>query len=126
MHIQRGTWLSSQVQVHTAFLVSALIHAFGDLMLGTQHFGRSFPFFVANALAITFEDAVIAAGKALGLGPGKGGEPPRLARIVGYVWVALFISWAGHLYVDWMFESGVVNARVLPFSPTTRFLLPWM
>ncbi|KAI0753269.1 membrane bound O-acyl transferase family-domain-containing protein [Daedaleopsis nitida] len=122
LRIPRGTWLSSQTQLHVAFLVSAVLHSFGDLMLGKRHFGRSFPFFVANALAITFEDAVLALGKSL---LGLGG-PTRATKAVGYVWVALWIRCAAPTYVDWMFESGVTATRVLPFSPTTEFVLPWM
>lgn len=123
LHIPRGTWLSSQVQVYTAFLLSALIHSFGDLMLGTQHFGRSFPFFLANAAAITFEDSLIAFGKSLGIG--KDG-PTRATRLLGYVWVVLWVRFSAPMYVDWMFESGVVANPVLAFSPTRSLVVPWL
>ncbi|KAI0718586.1 membrane bound O-acyl transferase family-domain-containing protein [Cerioporus squamosus] len=123
LHIPRGTWLSSQVQVYTAFILSAFIHSTGDLMLGTQHFGRSFPFFLANAVAITFEDAIITLGKSLGIGT-KG--PTRVMRLVGYAWVVLWVRFSAPMYVDWMFESGVVENPVLPFSPTRSLVVPWL
>ncbi|RPD61545.1 hypothetical protein L227DRAFT_562600 [Lentinus tigrinus ALCF2SS1-6] len=125
LHIKRGTWLSSQTQVYTAFLLSALIHSFGDLMLGRQHFGRSFPFFLANAMAITFEDAVIALGQSLGLGFGKEG-PTRAVRLLGYAWVIFWVRYSAPMYVDWMFESGVVENPVLTFSPTRTLVMPWL
>ena len=111
------------MQVYTAFLLSALIHSFGDLMLGTQHFGRSLPFFLANAAAITFEDALIALGKSLGIGK----EGPTCAtRLLGYAWVVLWVRFSAPMYVDWMFESGVVANPVLPFSPMRSLVVPWL
>ncbi len=123
LHIPRGTWLSSQVQVYTAFLLSALIHSTGDLMLGTQHFGRSFPFFIANALAITLEDAVVALGTSMGIGESG---PTQATRLLGYAWVMLWVRFSAPMYVDWMFESGVVESPVLPFSPTRSLVVPWL
>ena len=124
LHIQRGTWLSSQTQVWTAFFLSAIIHSFGDTMMGRRFFGRSFPFFLSNALAITLEDAVIALGKAQGIGMRADGSPTRAAKIVGYVWVVLCVRFTAPFYVDWMFESGVTNAPVLPYSPTMQLVVP--
>ncbi|KAH9937777.1 membrane bound O-acyl transferase family-domain-containing protein [Epithele typhae] len=123
--IPRGTFLSSQVQLHTAFAVSAPLHSCGDLMLGVHHFGRSLPFFAANAVAIAVEDVCTRVfGAALGGGPRT--RTRRAWRVVGYVWVAAFMSVAGPPYVQWHFESGVVAEPVLPVSPLQRFVFPFL
>ncbi|CDO68590.1 hypothetical protein BN946_scf184996.g21 [Trametes cinnabarina] len=121
--IPRGTWLSSQVQVHTAFALSALLHCMGDLMLGKEHFGRSWVFFAANGLVITVEDTVIALANRVGLGSEGKGRPGRGMRILGYIWVYIWFTYSGPLYYSWLFESGVGLTDPLPYSPT-RSLIP--
>ncbi|RPD52490.1 hypothetical protein L227DRAFT_558657 [Lentinus tigrinus ALCF2SS1-6] len=124
--IPRGTWLSSQTQVYTAFFISALYHSFGDVMIDKRHFGRSFPFFMSNALAITFEDTVIALAKSCGVAAwGKEGSPCALAmKLLGYAWVVLWLRFSGPMFVDWMYEAGVVEGPVLPLSPVRSLLVP--
>ncbi|KAI0642388.1 membrane bound O-acyl transferase family-domain-containing protein [Trametes meyenii] len=118
LRIPRGTFLSSQIQIYTAFALSSLLHALGDLMLGPEHFGRSVPFFVANALAITFEDVVIALARRVGIREGGA------TRLLGYVWVVGWFAWSAPSYVQWMFESGVGYHEILPYSPTREAILP--
>ncbi|KAI0324014.1 hypothetical protein GY45DRAFT_1439337 [Cubamyces sp. BRFM 1775] len=120
--IPRGTWLSSQVQIHVAFGLSALLHCMGDLMIDRAHFGRSFAFFAANGLAITLEDTVFALAKRAGLAPA--GRPSRALRVLGYLWVYVWCTWSGPLYQGWMFESKVGLNDILPYSPTRSIILP--
>ncbi|RPD52491.1 hypothetical protein L226DRAFT_617898 [Lentinus tigrinus ALCF2SS1-7] len=123
LRIPRGTWLSSQTQVYTAFLVSALLHSFGDIMVDKREFGRSFPFFLSQAAAITFEDTVIALGKSYGIAGGKEG-PPRAIKVLGYAWVLLWLQFSGPMYVDWLYEARIVGDPFLPFSPVRSLLVP--
>ena len=60
--LQSGTWQSRYTQLYVGFAVSGLLHCGGDLLVDPSHklFGASFPFFFSQAVAITFEDAVIA------------------------------------------------------------------
>ncbi|KAI9056449.1 hypothetical protein FKP32DRAFT_1585712 [Trametes sanguinea] len=125
--IPRGTWLSSQVQIHVAFALSALLHCMGDLALGTQHFGRSWAFFAANGAAITLEDTAIAAAKRIGFGgTTKGARPGRGIRTLGYIWVCIWFAYSGPLYCSWLWESGVAQNDMLPYSPTRSLILPFM
>ncbi|KAH9939628.1 membrane bound O-acyl transferase family-domain-containing protein [Epithele typhae] len=119
--VRRGTWLSSQVQLHTAFAVSAAIHTFGDAMVGRRLVGVSAPFFIANGLAIAVEDAVLALGRWLCRGEelkGEEGRPPPLAlRVAGYVWATAAMSvLAGTLFVPAQFALEMVDKPTLPFS----------
>ncbi|CDO68589.1 hypothetical protein BN946_scf184996.g20 [Trametes cinnabarina] len=123
--VPRGTWLSSQVQVHVAFALSSLLHCMGDLMLGKEHFGRSSLFFAANGLAVTAEDTVIALAKRFGLGRvGGSGRPSRVMRILGYIWVYFWFTSSGPLYYSWLFESGMASTDVMRYSPTRTLIMP--
>ena len=94
------------------------------------------PFFLANAAAITVEDAVIAMGRRLGLGvdehsaaeakasgKGKGGPPPRWVRIIGYTWLFVWFSYGLRLFVWWAVPYGMGKTRsnVVPLSVVQRF-----
>ncbi|TFK66887.1 hypothetical protein BDN72DRAFT_961415 [Pluteus cervinus] len=83
-----GTPGSSYAQLYVAFAISAIIHSLGgDLMMGREWLGSSVPFFMSQAVAITFEDIVIAIVQHLGLK-----VPSRLAYIIGYIWVFVWFS----------------------------------
>ncbi|KAI0324008.1 hypothetical protein GY45DRAFT_1375884 [Cubamyces sp. BRFM 1775] len=126
LHIPRGTWLSSQVQIHVAFLLSAFLHCMGDLMIGKEHLGRSLSFFIVNGMAITFEDTVIALAKRAGYASAQAqaGRPSYALRMLGYAWVLLWCMWSGPIYKDWLLESGVHLGNFLPYSPVRSWILP--
>ncbi|KAI0364198.1 hypothetical protein BV20DRAFT_956731 [Pilatotrama ljubarskyi] len=121
LRIPRGTWLSSQVQIHVAFALSGLLHSIGDIMIGKEYFGKSWSFFTANALAVTFEDSAIALAKGAGF---RG--PTGLTRFLGYLWVFAWFSYSAPLYQGWMFECKVGLNEVLPFSVTRSIVIPFM
>ncbi|OJT02114.1 hypothetical protein TRAPUB_7409 [Trametes pubescens] len=122
--VPRGTFLSSQLQVHAAFLASALLHCVGDVALchDARYFGRiSCAFFLLNGVAITFEDIVIALARKAGV---RGST--RATRILGYVWVCAWFTWAGRLYQEPMYAAGMGLVPTLPYSPTRNIVLPFM
>ncbi|TFK59222.1 hypothetical protein BDN72DRAFT_781035, partial [Pluteus cervinus] len=77
-----GTLGSSYTQLYVAFALSAAIHSLGDRMVGLEYLGCSGRFFMSQAIAITFEDMVIAAVRRQGVK-----VPGMVAHLVGYVWV---------------------------------------
>ena len=96
----RGTNRSSYTQLYAAFLLSALFHFAGDLMIFR---GRTvyyaFKFFLLQAIVITFEGFVIYIAKCfLGqrgvelLTPGKPDESwgGAVVRVAGYCWVTIW------------------------------------
>ena len=78
-----GSRLSSYTQLYTAFILSGLLHMLGDAMIDMRYLGLSFPFFLSQAVAITFEDAAIGVARRVGVR----GASTYLARAVGYTWV---------------------------------------
>ncbi|KAI8990730.1 membrane bound O-acyl transferase family-domain-containing protein [Trametes punicea] len=125
--ISRGTWLSSQVQVHVAFTLSGLLHCPGDLMLGKEWVGRSWIVFAINGLAITFEDAVVALAKRIGFGRASGvAGPTRAMRILGYLWVYSWMTYSGWIYRSYMWETRIAVDDPMPYSPIRTLVLPFM
>ncbi|KAI8989197.1 membrane bound O-acyl transferase family-domain-containing protein [Trametes punicea] len=126
--ISRGTWLSSQVQVHVAFNLSGLLHCLGDLMVGKEWVGRSWIFFALNGLAITFEDTVIALAKRNGFGRASGDAgPTRAMRILGYVWVYSCMTYSGWFYSSYLWETRRPLADPMrPYSPISNLVLPFI
>lgn len=95
-----GTNLSSYTQLYTVFLISGLIHAGGDYMVLRHLPASTLQTFLLQAVAITFEDFVIWYT-----------EPIRpkfglLNRAIGYIWVVLWITWSGPIWVDPMSVRG--------------------
>ncbi|KAJ3785259.1 membrane bound O-acyl transferase family-domain-containing protein [Lentinula aff. detonsa] len=114
---QPGTWYSSYTQLYVAFFISAVLHCFGDVMVGWEYLGASFPFFVSQAFGITFEDIAIHLFKRTGL---RNRSPVNQA--IGYVWVAFWMSFSLPWYIDWAVNAGLGRSEVLPFSPV-RYVL---
>ncbi|KAL1939397.1 hypothetical protein VTO73DRAFT_9953 [Trametes versicolor] len=122
--VPRGTFLSSQIQVHAAFLASALLHCLGDVALAhdVRYFGRiSCAFFLINGVAITFEDSVIALARRA-----RVRARVRAPRVLGYVWVCAWFTWAGRLYQEPMYAAGMGRVPTLPYSPMREIVLPFL
>ncbi|KAJ4481970.1 membrane bound O-acyl transferase family-domain-containing protein [Lentinula aciculospora] len=114
---QPGTWPSSYTQLYIAFFVSAVLHCFGDAMVGWEYLGASFPFFISQAFGITLEDIVIHLVRRTGLK-----VAPRISTAIGYMWVAVWMTFSLPWYIDWAVNAGLGRSEVLPVSPV-RYLL---
>lgn len=119
----RGSFLSSQAQIHGAFLSSAVLHTIADLAIGhgTRYLGNSFKFFVLNGVAVTFEGAMIVLARKAGV---RG--PTRATYLLGYVWTAVWFTWAVRFYQEPLFMAGMGHVPTLPYSPTRELLVPFM
>ncbi|KAG6829693.1 hypothetical protein H0H92_003811 [Tricholoma furcatifolium] len=111
-------FFSRQVKVWIAFFISGLIHCFGDLMVGPQYTGKSVPFFLMNAAAITLEDSIIALAGKMGIG-----HRTIVTRILGYVWVFMWFSFSLPTMYIWVVKAGLGKDEMLPFS-LIRTLFP--
>ncbi|KAI1792380.1 membrane bound O-acyl transferase family-domain-containing protein [Ganoderma leucocontextum] len=123
---KKGSNASSYSKLYTAFFLSGLLHSFGDLALG-EPFGKSMPFFLTNAVAITFEDAAISVARRLGVGSatktkGKEGPPPRWVRVLGYTWVFVWFSYSLRQLVWWTVPHEV--GKTLPKFSIVQTIAP--
>jgi len=87
-----GGNLSSYTQLYTAFLISAVVHI-------PPSDRRPLWFFLSQAIAITFEDVVIALAKMAGL------KDSSLYRRLGYVWVLCWFVYSIAPWIDSLVAS---------------------
>jgi hypothetical protein len=93
-------------------MVSGLMHAGGDVMVGTQHLGASLPFFLVQPVAISLEIAVIGITRQAGYTHSN-----IWTRLLGYTWVFLWFSISFPLYMNWAIYAGLGHSEIFPISP---------
>lgn len=106
-----------------AFAVSGLLHTGGDvgqgMSLGSFSEWTTLRFFVTQAAGIMLEDAIIGAWRRVA---GRGvrarfGRPSLWKRVLGYVWLAVFMTWStprwAYPHARW---AGPSEAPLLPVS----------
>ena len=114
LHLTPSTNLSAYVQLYTAFFISGVIHYLADYTVLRNWKGGAIKFFLAQAVAITFEDGVIALGRRVGL-------TSRLKwRLLGYTWTwtwfaLMFPIWQDPLMMAGMMDEGA-NTSVLKMA----------
>jgi len=106
-----GTKEWSYIQLYTAFIVSGIAHIGGDALINPFRLGLSFPFFVYQALAITFESMFIAAAQRAGV------KETRWTRVVGYMWVMGWFSASLTSILSAILIAGAENGgQLIPFQ----------
>jgi hypothetical protein len=101
-----GTWLSARIQLLVGFTASGLAHVSGDMMVHPYWTGSSYWFFLYQAFAVTFEDAVIAAGKRLGI------KETWMTKLVGYAWTIGWFTYTTPFFIDWSIAAGLGSHRL--------------
>ncbi|KAG2344223.1 hypothetical protein BDR05DRAFT_882776 [Suillus weaverae] len=110
-----GTNGSSYTQLYTAFFISGIAHVGGDAVLNFSRLGVSCPFFIYQALAITFEDMIIAAARRAGV------TETKWTRKMGYVWV---FCWFIVTATPWVTAVGVAGVEGGGTALPSRFFPP--
>ncbi|OAX35425.1 hypothetical protein K503DRAFT_868279 [Rhizopogon vinicolor AM-OR11-026] len=106
-----GTNGSSYTQLYAGFIASGATHLAADAVLNPAHIGMSVPFFIYQALAITFEDMVIAAAHRAGM------KETIWTRVLGYVWVISWFIVTVPDYISALSLAGVeTGGVVMPFQ----------
>jgi hypothetical protein len=112
----KGSKLSSYTQLYVGFFISALIHEVASIFAAHRDLG-DMRFFLSQAVAITFEDIVIAIAKRLGW---QRGGPA--AKLVGYLWVFAWLSYSLRPWIDGGISAGLWQWYGLPFSVVGRLI----
>ncbi|TRM69512.1 membrane bound O-acyl transferase family-domain-containing protein [Schizophyllum amplum] len=107
--VQRGTNASSYIQLYVGFLASGLTHTWGDRQIDVT-VGDSVPFFMLQAIAITFEDGVIALAKKAGM------KENAATWAVGRLWAATVLLATLPMLVRPALATGQPVDSGLPFS----------
>ena len=119
LRIPRGTNLSSYTQLYVSFVISGLFHALMTYNLpGTNSlpfeysFMLAFKFFVMQAMAIQFEDTVLAICRRVRKTPAS--ENQIFGRVFGYLWVISWfwfsLGWGG----DALLKSNMMRVSDVP------------
>ncbi|KAF9463580.1 membrane bound O-acyl transferase family-domain-containing protein [Collybia nuda] len=98
LNLPTGSKASGFVQLCTAFVITGIIHIHPSDI-------RPLYFFMAQILAITFEDALIAATAKAGYN-----SPTKLHKALGLTWVVLWFTFSSPGYMDSMIDSGMLRA----------------
>ncbi|KAF8216594.1 membrane bound O-acyl transferase family-domain-containing protein [Mycena galopus ATCC 62051] len=108
MRLQPGSTMSAYIQLFAAFFLSGLIHYIGQYMLLRDSLNPlpkgPLIFFLSQAVVITLEDIVIAAGKELGL-------KSRVWKVVGYVWVLTWLTLSVPVWMDKQVAAGFMDLK---------------
>lgn len=110
LHIPKGSYLSNYFKVFGAFFVAYALHGYGThLGGGTQ--GADWNFFMSQAVAIWVEETAVRLFKRSGLS-----VRPSLAKLVGYIWTALFIATSVMLWFEQYATFGAFTNPPFGFS----------
>ena len=91
LKIPRATILSRYTRLFLAFLISGLIHHSSDLAMGIPRAeAGSLVFFLVQPMGIMLEDAM----QALNRRSATSRSFAKVWRIVGYLWVVVFLTWS--------------------------------
>jgi hypothetical protein len=91
-----------------------VIHHVADYAALGHWYGGALAFFVYQAAAITFEDAVIALAAKFGFD-----KPTPLKKVIGYLWVAAWLTYSMPMWWGPLLTGGFLEAIVEP-SPIMR------
>lgn len=99
MRIPKGTLTNRYARIFLCFFASGVIHIGGDwgATIPPQESG-ALRFFVTQAFGIMLEDAFQAAYYHFS-GKQSKKEVPRLHKIVGFVWLAVFMVWSSPVWI---------------------------
>jgi len=89
-----------------------MVHMVGDAMVGMQYFWSSFPFFLAQAVAIIIEDIMIGLARRAGIN-----TPTNMTCAVGYTWVFIWLSVSVPWLLNWQIAAGLGLSDTVPISP---------
>ncbi len=90
-----------------SFAISGLIHYGGDYMLLQNWSGTSMQFFILQAVAITFEDMVIAVAARFGHT-----QQNTVFKVIGYMWVFAWFTYSLPMWLEPIVHAGTMDDGV--------------
>ena len=93
-------------------------------MVNPSLFGASFPFYFSQAIAITFEDAIIGLYRRSGIM-----LPQPVPHLVGYAWAIVWLCISAPWQINWMLKIGITSSDrmdPLPLKDSKHSRSPWM
>lgn len=110
--LPKGSVASRLLQLYISFGISCLLHQYQMFNVTRKDMGE-FAFFMSQPVAITFE--VIA--QSIWRKATRGKDYRRLPTIIGYVWVAAWMSWTLPWYVKGFRDAGITTDAISGGAP---------
>ena len=100
LRLPLSSFLGRQLCFFLIFLISGILHATIDLSAGIPwHDSGAVNFFCTQALGIWIEEIAAAIFCSVSGISGSGGRNSYWNRLLGYIWVVLFVSWSWPAYM---------------------------
>jgi hypothetical protein len=118
LRLKPGSRIYGYAILLVAFFISGLYHAVPEYR-ATSNWSTSVAvcqFFMMQVIGIMTEDAVIAAGKYLGL------RRNVVVKVIGMVWFWLWMTWSGEDFVNSRIQTGEFQ-RHAPQRSVVRWIL---
>jgi len=104
-HVPRGK-CATYLKLFTSFFISGLVHAAADYPLHQNFFGgNAIQFFVLQAVAITFEDAVIGIASRLGY------KESKSFKLIGFIWAFAWFSFCMPMCMEPLVRGGMIDGQ---------------
>ncbi|KJA15496.1 hypothetical protein HYPSUDRAFT_48332 [Hypholoma sublateritium FD-334 SS-4] len=103
-----GGTFKTYFKLFGSFAISGLIHYGGDYMLFQNWSGKSMRFFVLQAVAITFEDIVVALAARLGFAT----QQNAVFKFIGFIWVFAWFTYSLPIWLDPIVHAGTMDDGV--------------
>ena len=121
LRFRKGSWAARYYNIFLTFFISGAIHCLTIFAAGftLQQSCGAFKYFCAQVLGIILEDSVQAVYRWIrGHRRNSQKQPPLWARLVGFAWVVLFLTWSTPAFIYPMLAAykGEDRDEILPFS----------
>jgi hypothetical protein len=114
--LARGTTMARYTRILIAFTSSGIMHLVADVAAGVSlHDSGAMRFFMTQALGLMLEDCAV---RLYYHAPSSMRLSSHLARLLGFVWVSVFLTWSvpAYLYpMMWRANQGLQDSTI-PFS----------
>lgn len=116
LQLPKGSLSSRYVQLYIGFSVTAASHIMGAFCATRYELGE-IKFYLGQALAITFEDAVIAVAKRQRI------QEAPWTRGLGYIWTLAWFSFSLRGYIGGIAGAGISTGGVFPALGLGKILI---
>lgn len=99
LRLRKGTLVTRYLHLSLVFFFSGVLHEIYHVAEGLPRpYGANVHFFMTQAVGIMLEDTVQTMYRAI-RGVQRGTPPTTATRLVGYIWLALFLSWSTPVWI---------------------------
>ncbi|KAJ3825508.1 membrane bound O-acyl transferase family-domain-containing protein [Lentinula raphanica] len=111
-----GSASSYSIQLLAAFLVSGIMHSFGDYSARLKYPGITLPFYMLQPFAIMLEELFFLGLVYIKVDKKIYSLPTPVKRCFGYFWTLMWLTYSSSWYIDPVVQAGSGRDEILPIS----------